>query len=382
MIRLNRVQLRIGVSVILAGAALCISAGARTTDAPSICTRLVAQMRRSPTTVIKDWREPTRADSLWYGPWRPWITVTKFGVSSDSGAFRRVDSKWATRFKGPFAPGVRSVDALPGTGLFVGSAILGSGHCLTTLFVEWKWGKRLRVIPRPQLPLPLCELENNPSWANPAMVLGEPAYVGSRALNGSDAGQLMFIARWSGNRWTRPCPVSIRFTYRYAVTLLYCGTSSGVCNAARRLIPEVFRRYGAYETSVFDAMNDRTPVPKFHFRGVPGTRERLLLARARRIGLPKRIAPGSGAPPVWLRHLNPADVEYFPLRVDGKEYVGAADYRAYPWPWPNPVFLVFRAPRASARRLVPLAAFAAHSLASGIKSIQARNESPSSSGGS
>lgn len=382
MIRLNRVRLRFGFLVIIAGAALCLGAVARTTDAPSICTRLVAQMRRSPATVIQDWRKLKPVDSLGYDHWMPWITVTKFGVSSDSGVFRRVDAEWAARFRGPFGGGLTSVDALPGTGLFVANAILGSGLCLNPLFVEWKWGKRLRVISGPEIPLPLCERDNNPSWANPAMVLGEPAYVGSRGLGGSNAGALMFIARWNGIRWTRPCPVSIRFTYRYAVTSLYCGTSSGVCNEARRLTPEVVRRYGAYETSVFDALNDRTPIPKFQFGSAPGTRERSLLARARRIGLPKRIAPGSGAPPVWLRHLNPADVEYFPLRVGGNVYVGAADYRPYSWPGPNPVFFVFRAPRASTRQLVLLAAFTARSLTSGIKSIQARNEILSSSGGS
>ena len=107
MIRLNRVRLRFGFLVIIAGAALCLGAVARTTDAPSICTRLVAQMRRSPATVIQDWRKLEPVDSLGYDHWMPWITVTKFGVSSDSGVFRRVDAEWAARFRGPFGGGLR-----------------------------------------------------------------------------------------------------------------------------------------------------------------------------------------------------------------------------------------------------------------------------------
>jgi len=382
MTRCPRVQLLFGLLVVAAGAAFCPNAGANSAAESSICTRLVAQMRRSPKTVVKDSRQLELPGSLGYDHWMPWITVTNFGVSSDSGAFRRIDSEWAVHHQGPFPPGLTSIDALPGTGLFVANAILGSGDCLNTMFVEWKWGSRLRVIPGPQLALDLCGRDDNPGWANPAMVLGQPAYIGSRSLNGTNGDALMLIARWNGKEWTRPCPVSIRFAYRYAVTLLYCGASSGVCNAARRLSPEVTRRYEAYESSVFDALNDRSPVPKFYFPGILGARGRSLVARARRIGIPKRIAPGSGAPPLWLRHLNPADAEYFPLRVDGKVYLGAADYKTYPWPGPSPVFFVFRAPRASARRLVPLAAFAAQRVTSTVKSIQARNESPFSSDGS
>ena len=382
MTRCTRVQLRIGLFVTVAGAVLCLNARAKSAAEPSLCARLVAQMRRSPATVVKDSRQLQLSQSLGYDHWAPWITVTKFGVSSDSGAFRRIDAEWAAHLKGAFPPGPASVEALPGTGLFVANAILGSGECLNTMFVEWKWGNHLRVIPGPQLPLDMCLRDENPGWANPAMVLGQPAYIGSRSLSGTNSDALMLIARWNGKNWTRPCPVSIRFTYRYAVMLLYCGASREVCNAARGLTPEVTRRYSAYESSVLDALNAHNRVPKFAFHGVLGTQGRMLVARARRIGIPKRIAPGSGVPPVWLRHMNPADAEYFPLQLDGKMYLGAADYRTYPWSGPSPVFFVFRAPRDGARSLAPVAALTAQRLTSGVKSIQARNQSPSSSAGS
>lgn len=379
----TRVQLRIGFLVAVAGAVLSPTAGAKSATEPSICTGLVAQMRRSPATVVKDnSRQLEHPESLGYDHWMPWITTTNFRVSSDSGAFRGIDSEWATHRKTPSPPGLTSVEALPGTGLFVANAILGSGDCLHTMFVDWKRGSHLRVIPKPQLGLDLCGRDNNPAWANPAMVLGQPAYIGSRSLNETNGGALMIIARWNGKGWAPPCPVSIRFTYRYTVTLLYCGASRRVCNAARRLTPEATRRYEEYESRVFDALNDHSPVPKFDFHRNSGAQGRLLVARARRIGIPKRVLPASAAPPVWLRHLNPVDAEYFPLRVDGKMYVGAADIKVIPSSGPSPLVFVFRAPRRSARRLIPLAVLAAQRVTSGVKSIQARNESPSSSAGS
>ena len=371
MRRYHRRELGIGYLVLVAGAALCSCASAASTAGPSVCTRLVARMRRAPATLVKDVNGK--------GAWMPWI-IPADRVSSDSGAFRRIDSAWAAQFKDPFPPGLSDVETLPGTDLFVANAILGSGDCLSSMFTQWKPGSHLRVIPQPQLPLDMCSRDDNPSWGTLAMVLGRPAYIGSRSLSGLNDDSLMFISRWTGNTWTAPCPVSIRFTYRYRVTQLYCGVAKRVCNAARKIMPEVKRRYSAYNVRVFDALNNNNPAPPFHFRHALNPQERSLVARARRIGLPKRITHGSRRRPGWLRHLNPYDAVYFPLRLDGSLYVGAADRR--PYQWPGTFFFVFGAPSASTQRLEPLAAYTVHRMASGIKSVQARNESTSWSGGS
>ena len=370
MRRYGRLQLGVGFLVLVAGAALCAKAGATSTPGPSVCTRLVTRMRRAPATVLQDVKS---GDA-----WTPWIIFAD-RVSSDSGAFRRIDSKWAAQFKGPFPPLLSDVETLPGTGLFVANAILGSGDCLNSMFLDWKWGGQLRLVPQPQLPLDMCSRDDNPASGALAMVLGQPAYIGSRSLSGLNNDSLMLISRWTGKTWAPPCPVSIRFTYRYGVTQLYCGAAKRVCNAARRIMPEVKRRYSAYNVSVFDALNNNNPAPPFHFRRALRPQEKSLVARAERIGLPKRITPAS-ARPAWLRHLNSSTAVYFPLRLDGRLYVGAADSR--PYQWPGTFFFVFRAPNASARQLVPLAAYTVHRMTSGIKSIQARNQSTAWSNGS
>ena len=370
MRRYRRLELGIGFLVIVVGAALCSNANATSAAGASVCTRLVARMRRAPATVVKDVNSK--------GVWMPWIIFAD-RVSSDSGVFRRIDSKWAAQFKGPFPPGLSDVETLPGADLFVANAILGSGDCLSSMFMEWKLGSHLRVIPQPQLPLDMCGRDDNPSRGTLAMVLGQPAYIGSRSLSGLNSDSLMLISQWTGEAWEPPCPVSIRFTYRYGVTQLYCGVGKRFCNAARKIMPGVKRRYSAYNVRVFDALNNNNPAPAFHFRHGLNPREKSLVARAKRIGLPKRVTPGSRARPAWLRHLNPYDAVYFPLRLDGRLYVGAADQR--PYQWPGTFFFVFGAPSARTQQLVPLAAYTVHRTASGIKSIQARNESSSWSDG-
>lgn len=360
----RRIERGTGLLVFLAGAALGGNAGATTAAGSSICARLVTQMRDAPATVVKD--------ANIRGAWSPWIRYAE-RVSSDSGAFRRIDAEWAAQMPGHYAPPLTDIKVLPGTGLFVANAVLGSGDCLNATFMEWKSGAHPRVIPGPQLPLDMCARDNNPSWGHLALVLGQPAYVGTRSLNERNNDSLLLISRWTGTNWTAPCSVSIRFTYRYRVTQLYCAASNQVCNAARKVMPEVQRRYNDYNVRVFDALNEHNPTPKFRFHRTPDRQEQALDARARHLGLPMRIAHGSRARPLWLRHLNRYDAVYFSLRLDGRLYVGAADVQRYPER--GTFYYVLRAPNAHARQLEPLAVYTVRRMSGGIASIQARNAS-------
>lgn len=148
------------------------------------------------------------------------------------------------------------------------------------------------------------------------MVLGEPAFIAYGPLNPDNMDSLLIVAPWKGKRWSRACPVSIRSQYRYEVTRLYCDAMKKVCDAA----------------------------------------------------------------PAWLRQLNSREFEYFPLKLAGHLYIGAAGrwveyhtahFRSH---W---LFILSQVPNAGSQRLAVAAAFTVHRLTSSVRSIEARNASAS-----
>lgn len=326
---------------------------------PSICSRLVAQMRRSPAQVVKDQTVPRLL---------PWIVSASPRPAEQEPVYRFLAPKWRL-------PLVPTIESLPGTDLFMASTILGSGDCLNAMFFEWKRGQPLRVLHWPPVSTGACSRQG--VWGGLATILGQPAYMeyGSLDPNGMDA--LIAIAPWDGKDWGPPCPVSIRFTYRYDVTQLYCGAADRVCNAAGKVAAEVKRRYHAYSVSFIQAFNSGVALPKFQFQGALSGQDRTLVARARQIGIPRQIVPAGGADPAWLHHFHPYGSEYFPLTLDGTRYVGVATrsassrtaYLRHHW-----AFILFQAPTSGSRRLLALAAFTVHRGTSGVKSIQAADE--------
>jgi len=325
---------------------------------PSICSRLAAQMSRSPATVVKDQTVPKML---------PWIVSALPHAAEGEPVYRFLAPKWHL----PLSP---AIESLPGTDLYMASTILGSADCLNGMFVEWKPGGILRVLGWPRIPTDACSRTG--VWGSLAMVLGQPAYIEYGSLDPTNLDSVVVIAPWTGKDWGPPCPVSIRFSYGYDVTLLYCGPAKAVCNAARKVAPEVQRRYEAYSARFIEAFNNGIPFPKFQFRGPLDAKDRALVARARRLGIPTNVTPGSGAAPAYMRNLNPGATEYFPLPLEGKLYLGAADHKAYPnSSWPEWLFFVFEPPTARSRQLVPLAVITVQRGTTGVKSIEARNES-------
>lgn len=164
---------------------------------------------------------------------------------------------------------------------------------------------------------------------------------------------------------------------------LYCGASEKLCGAARKVAPEVKRRYHAWSVSGIDAFNDYGGLPTtFQFWCGSSAQGNALVARARKMAISRHVTRGRKGHPAWLKHANPHDFEYFPLELGGHLYVGAAGrWGIYPanrldghW-----LFMVFQAPNAGSHRLVPLAAFTVHRVTSGVRSITATNESASAS---
>lgn len=358
---------------VLAGLGLAGSkAAAQSAAAPSICARLVTQMRGSPATVLKD-------QSV--AKLRPWIVSARSRPAETEAVYPYLPRVWRTMGgRGATYP---TIESLPGTDLSMVSATAGSGDCLQFAFFASRPGRAFQAIADPPLGSQgLCSRQG--VWGGYAAVLGQPAFIAYGLLNPDNLDSLLIIAPAKGESWGRPCPVSIRFAYRYDVTRLYCGAAHGVCDAARKVAPGVRRRYHAWDVSGTDAFNEYGGRgPKFRYGGAPSAAAQALVTRARQIGIPTDLTPGIHASPAWLHHLSPYASVYFPLTLDGNSYVGAAARSAnnartaslrHHW-----LFILFQAPDAGDQRLVPLAAFSVQRVTSGVRSIAARNESAAAS---
>ena len=350
----------------------CSTADAASAVAPSICARLVRRMRASPATVLKDQSVPNM---------RPWIVNAVSHPAQGEPVYPHLPSVWRTM--GGAGATIPTIESLPGTDLAMVSAVAGADDCLQFAFFEWKQGGAFHAIADPPMGAAvLCSREG--VWGGYATVLGRPAFIAYGLLGPANRDSLLIIAPWKAKHWGPACPVSIRFRYRYDVTQLYCGASDEVCRAARKLAPEVKRRYHAWDVSSVDALNEGGGLPlKFHFGGAPSAQGKALVARARTIGISRRLTSGGNGQPAWLRQASPRAFEYFPLELAGHLYVAAAGrWGIYPanrlanhW-----LFIVFHAPSVSTRRLVVLTAFTAHRVTSGVRAIDARNESVAASG--
>ena len=356
-------RIAILITLGILGGICLIAPGARaqSSTARSICSRLAEQMRTAPATVLEDLVAKRTM--------RPWIVNASSQPAPVDRVYDQLPSVWRTMGgRGATYP---TIESLPGTALSMVSAIAGSLDCLQYQFFELKPDGTLRMLSDPPLPADLCEHDGKSGGL--ATVLGQPAFIEYGSLDRSNMDSLLVVTPWKGKDWGRSCPVSIRFKYRYDVTMLYCGATKKICDSARRLAPEVKRRHDVYLARFDEAFTDGLPLPKFQFRGPFTADDQALVARAQRIGLPKRLTPGTGAPPAWLRNLSPGASEYFPLPVDGQRYLGVVDSAEYPrrsW-----VFVVFQTPLASSDRLDPLGAFTVQRVTSGVKSIDARDES-------
>ncbi len=363
---------RVGLTCAIASAAVLWSAAANGASAGSVCARLAAQIIGTSAAVMH------KAHSHDRGPER-WITYPAVRLPPDTEAYRRVAAAWRTQF--PREPGsvppLISVEALQGTGLFVASTVLGSADCLAATFIDWQAGGPVRVIGGPQLHVPPCGRAGR--WASIARVMGRAAYVETAPAVSTSTDSVRYVMLWSGHAWRRPCAVSIR--YAYPVRQLYCRAAAGVCAAARRMFRDLERRYHRHSLRLKDALNGSArALPTFHPQGALDAHGRALLTRARRLGMPRRLVPADEGSAAWARHFSPSAAEFFPLRLEGALYLGAAVRSQRPSTAPprrRRLFVLFDAPRASSPRLEPLAAFTVHRTLSAVTSIGASEQTAS-----
>ena len=367
---------RVGLTGAIACAAAFWSAAANGASAGSVCARLAAQINGPSAAVMR------KADLEERGLQR-WITYPAVRLAQDTEAYRRVAAAWRTQF--PRAPGsappLMSVEALQGTGLFVANTVLGSADCLAATFIEWQAGGPVRVIGGPQLPAPPCARALR--WASIARVMGRAAYVETAPIDSTSTDSVRYVMLWSGQAWRRPCAVSIR--YAYPVQQLYCRAAVGVCAAARRMVPDLGRRYHRDSLREKDALiGSARALPTFRPQGAADAQGQALLTRARRLGMPRRLVPAGEGSAAWARHFSPSAAEFFPLRLKGELYLGAVAHSQRPRTAPSRrrwLLLLFAAPRASSRRLEPLAAFTVHRTPSAVASIGVSDEAAAPSPG-
>ncbi|MHB1870095.1 MAG: hypothetical protein ACYCT1_04495 [Steroidobacteraceae bacterium] len=363
---------RVGLTCAIASAAVFWSAAANGASAESVCARLAAQINGASAAVMR------KADLDDRGLQR-WITYPAVRLPHDTEVYRRVAAAWRIQFprEPGSAPPLMSVEALQGTGLFVANTTLGSDDCLAATFIDWQPGGPVRVIGGPQLPVPPCGRAG--AWAGIARVMGRPAYVETAPVDSTNTDSVRYVMLWSGHAWRRPCAVSIR--YAYSVRQLYCRAAARVCDAARGMFPDLGRRYHRYSLRLKAALNGGAgALPTFHPQGAADAQGRALLSRARRLGISRRLVPAGEASASGARHFSPVVAEFFPLRLEGALYLSAAVHSQHPsaasrrrhW-----LFVLFDAPRASSRQLVPLAAFTVHRSLSAQTSIGASDEAAS-----
>ena len=358
------------------------SAQAKSPATASLCSRLVAQLRASRATVLHDL-------FVKHTMLPPWIVNAASQPAQGDPAYRHLPPIW--RMMGGRGASFPTIESLPGTALAMISAYAGSGDCLQYQFFERKRGGAVRLLGSPPVESDLCSLAG--TSGSLATVMGNPAFIVYGSDNPDTIGTRLNIIPWKATYWGQACHVSIQWLHRYPVRQQYCGPDRAVCVAARKVAPAVERRYRRYSTEQTVYFNEigRFSMRGFRFQNTPTARGRALVARARHIGMSRVTAAERRGD----THLSPdvfsADVAFFPLHLDGKLYVASAtsiisSQSLLRWIVPaaqdyfvkvgrnrndGSLLVVYRAPRARSRRLVPLAVLSMHSRTSGIKSIEA-----------
>lgn len=348
----------LSVYVVIALVILSAPAGARSAAAPSLCTRVADKLRRSPGKVAED----AAAPSHWL---QPWIVFARRHPAQKMNAYHKILPIWRSSL-GPRPP--TAIELLPGAGIMRASR-MDAGDCSHAMFFKWRPGAALSVLALPPLKFTPCLYRHQ--LGRLATVLKRPAYVESETLDDTRLDPLMLISTWSGGSWTRPCPVAIRFTYaaRLKRGWRYCGAHRAVCTAARYAASAIERRYHEYLVSSVTVVTERVPTPQIRFAESLSERAWALISRAQRIATVKSIVAINGALPPWAHDFNLQNIDYFSLRLNGKQYIGAISPLVY---GVGTLYGVYQAPRAASKRLTALAVFRMLWEPNGVRSIEVR----------
>lgn len=351
------------------GAAACLallapSAPAGAAGTPSLCRRLAVRLRRSPRDVARE----AQASDRWLRPWVRFARAQPLGADARD---RHLIGLWRREIG---SPRPAHVQRLHGSGLM---RISGDGAqlyqpCSQAMFVRRNRGGELRVLAVPILHPAPCRMSGQRRAL--ATVLGQPAYVESDRLDFTNSDALLRIVPWRGRDWGRACPLAIRFSYRATLTRRpYCRTDRAVCAAAAEVAPALGRRYRRYLISSVTAVTARQAAPDIQFgRALTGPQWRLI-GRGQRLAAARAVAPADGAPPWLPDQLSLHAVEYFPLQLNGRSYLGALGPGRYA---SELLFGVFRVPRERSRRLHLLAVLRMRWQPVSVQSVQVPKQRP------
>ena len=355
-------RLALGVAVCLA--LLAPSAPAGVAGTPSLCRRLAVRLRRSPRDVARD----AQASDRWLRPWVRFARAQPVGADALDGPLMRL---WRREI-GSARPA--HVQRLHGSGLM---RISGEGAelyqpCSQAMFLRRTRGGEPRVLAVPILHPASCRRSGQRRAL--ATVLGQPAYVESDRLDFTNSDALLRIVPWLGRDWGRVCPLAIRFSYQAMLTQRrYCHTDRAVCAAAGEVAPALGRRYRRYVISSVTAVTARRAAPDIQFGNSLTGQQWRLIGRGQRLAAARAVAPADDAPPWLPDQLSLRAVEYFPLQLNGRSYLGALG----PGPYASELlFGVFRVPRERSRRLHPLAVLRMRWQPVGVQSVQVPKQPP------
>jgi hypothetical protein len=264
------------------------------------------------------------------------IVLRNLGVPKAKSGPKAAGCSWPTD-----VPGLPFLERLPGTRVYMGGALAGSGDCLNAVFVETSRGPSGHPVVR--------RIASPQGYTSPCIgimgglgkVVGVPSYVESGSVRGSSFDYFIRVTPWRGHNWGPACKLTFHWRYRYRSKLQYCARQAP-CRAAKAVSTELARRFVAYDHAASPrevVLRDGRAVPDLD-QSARGARGLAAVARAWKM-LTRQCAADAGLPVMCARYPSRKGGErlystfkYFPLKLGGRLYIGGIGHlgagRAYP----------------------------------------------------
>lgn len=334
------------ICIALFAALSASTATAKSSAQRSLCTQLAAESHGSPdltsepvTSLIPDVAfVGVGTPGLWSGHCNILqIVLRRLKVPKAKLESKATDCSWPTD-----APGRPFLERLPGTRVYMGGALAGSGDCLKAVFVETSRRPSdhpvVRTIASPQ------------GYTSPCIgikgglgtVKGVPSYVESGFVRGSGLDYFIRVTPWRGHSWGHACKLIFHWRDRYRSKVQYCARQAP-CRAAKAVSTELARNFVAYNHAASRReviLSDGHAVPDLD-RSAMGPQGLAAVARAWR--MLSRQCTTDGDLPAYMCAQYPSrkggerlysSFEYFPLKLAGRLYIGGIGHlgagRAYP----------------------------------------------------
>ena len=252
-----------------------------------------------------------------------------------------------------------TVERLAGTGVYMASTSQGTLHCQSIAFLLARPGKPVREIPGPTSAKEGDEL----CWTRSGdfgRVLGQPAYVEHGANDQTTSDEDIRIAPWANNRWGHACVLKLRYTPAFSVIERHCRDAKACAALDRKIL------------AIAEAYHRKRQVPKdetpFAYPSGATSDAARRAAGAKRAATDSPSWPGFGEKPDE-RPVSYLGLAYFPLRLEGQDYVAAIGHEGVGWRENNDTLLVLYSLQNGA--LVPQAGYAVDRGVGALKSATA-----------